>query len=216
MVAHTRRELARACQLRQCRWLGLQVDADAIGHQGSVEHLRHLLDKTTDEAVMSARSLYWMSDTTPHEGLPLTDAQTRVYFRLVVGKLSLWYTEHNTPNPLGVLPDAQIVHGDKFSAKDTNEAGSDRERAQYLAAASCTASWDEEMKAAMAAGFENDPDAYNPSEHYEDFDDDDLDDDAYETAWNAYNATKATTKEQKYVEESAVFHARYEGWDNSY
>jgi hypothetical protein len=37
----------------------------------------------------------------------------RQFFRLVVGRISAWYSAHSTANPL-VEPDAPVVHGDKF------------------------------------------------------------------------------------------------------
>ena len=42
----------------------------------------------------------------------------RQFFRLVTSKVSFWYKDHSTPNPLGVEPDPTItltVVGDKFS-----------------------------------------------------------------------------------------------------
>ena len=68
---------------------------------------------------------------TPHESLPLKKGAFRQFFRLVTSqvvinslfiyllgsKVSLWYADHSTPNPLGVLPDpdvTRIVTGDKF------------------------------------------------------------------------------------------------------
>ena len=39
----------------------------------------------------------------------------RQFFRLVTGKISVWYSKHNDANPLGVLPDAMISDHDKFA-----------------------------------------------------------------------------------------------------
>ena len=50
-----------------------------------------------------------MSDTTPHESLPLTTAGHRQYFRLVTSSVSAWYTEHSTENPLGIKPDPKVT-----------------------------------------------------------------------------------------------------------
>ena len=69
---------------------------------------------------------------TPHESLPLKKGAFRQFFRLVTSqvvinslfislfasKVSLWYADHSTANPLGVKPDpaiTRIVVGDKFS-----------------------------------------------------------------------------------------------------
>ena len=50
--------------------------------------------------------------------MPLKEATFRQFFRIVTSKVSLWYRDHSTPNPLGVEPDPDItrtVVGDKFS-----------------------------------------------------------------------------------------------------
>ncbi|KAG5179221.1 hypothetical protein JKP88DRAFT_258376 [Tribonema minus] len=54
--------------------------------------------------MLSANTMYWFTDVTPHESLPL----------LVIGKISIWYAKHNSANPCGTLPDAIISHADKF------------------------------------------------------------------------------------------------------
>lgn len=87
---------------------------------GSLEHLRHLLGPPIST---EANKMYWMTDRTPHESAPIPpqpNGETfvnRQYFRLVMGKVSVWYTEHNTPNPLGILPDAPLISGNKFDSK---------------------------------------------------------------------------------------------------
>ena len=45
--------------------------------------------------------------------MPLPKATPRRYFRLVVGKVSHWYSRHSTANPL-VKPDAKVLDEDKF------------------------------------------------------------------------------------------------------
>ena len=55
---------------------------------------------------------------TPHESLALKQSSFRQFFRLVTSQVSLWYSNHSTPNPLGVVPDpgvTRVVTGDKFS-----------------------------------------------------------------------------------------------------
>ena len=50
--------------------------------------------------------------------MPLETSTYRQFFRLVSSEVSLWYRDHATPNPLGVLPDpalTAVVVGDKFS-----------------------------------------------------------------------------------------------------
>lgn len=62
---------------------------------------------------MEPNRLYWMTDRTPHESLPVEEDCDRQFFRLVVGKISIWYSQHNTANPL-VEPDAPISDCSKF------------------------------------------------------------------------------------------------------
>ena len=50
--------------------------------------------------------LYWMTDRTPHESMPVLGPVARVVARQ--GRISVWYSQHNTPNPTGVLPDAPV------------------------------------------------------------------------------------------------------------
>ena len=66
--------------------------------------------------VLEKDTLYWFTDKTPHESLPnLTGSPVhRQFFRLVVGPIGVWYSKHNTPNPLGLQPDCEIVDRDKF------------------------------------------------------------------------------------------------------
>ena len=42
---------------------------EAIGRHGDIEHLRHLLPSESE--TLKANYLYWMTDRTPHESLPL-------------------------------------------------------------------------------------------------------------------------------------------------
>lgn len=63
---------------------------------------------------MDANTLYWMTDGTPHEALPVKESQYRQFFRLVTNNVDLWYDEHSTSNPLGVEPDCEVIHENKF------------------------------------------------------------------------------------------------------
>ena len=92
--------------------------SDVIGEHGSSEHLKEFLPKD-NEVLMEANTLYWITDRTPHESLPLKERTYRQFFRVVTENVSLWFADHSTPNPFGVLPDrniTKIVKGNKFEA----------------------------------------------------------------------------------------------------
>ena len=89
---------------------------NAIGKLGNVGYLRNLLPK--DRRIeLKANKLYWLTDRTPHEGLPMIQDGWRQFFRLVSHKLGVWYEEHSTKNPVGIIPDesyTKIIEGNKF------------------------------------------------------------------------------------------------------
>ena len=92
------------------------IDPSAVGPLGDIEHLRFLLPGTGE--ALDPGQLYWITDRTPHESLPLKDKTYRQFFRIVTADVSLWYKDHSTANPLGVEPDpgiTKIVVGNKFS-----------------------------------------------------------------------------------------------------
>ena len=89
-------------------------NAEIIGRHGDIEHLRHCIGK---EELMKPNRIYWITDRTPHESLPMTKDSLRQYFRLVTHQVSLWFEDHSTKNPLGLSPDStftKIVKGSKF------------------------------------------------------------------------------------------------------
>ena len=98
-----------------CRFYNCEIMNDKlIGELGDIEHLREFMPKGE---VMEKDSLYWFTDRTPHEALPLKGREHRQFFRLVTSQVSLWYIDHSTKNPLGVIPDPEItkiVKGSKF------------------------------------------------------------------------------------------------------
>lgn len=107
-----------------CRAWNCQIEkdqnngSDVIGEHGSCEHLKEFLPND-NEVLMKANTLYWITDRTPHESLPLTKRTYRQFFRVVTENVSLWFADHSTPNPYGVLPDrniTKIVKGNKFVA----------------------------------------------------------------------------------------------------
>ena len=103
--------VANSCRIWDCQIM----DDNCIGHLGDIEHLRSLLPESE---VMKPNCLYWLTDRTPHESLPLKKRTYRQFFRLVTSEVSLWFEEHSTKNPLGVVPDpkiTKIVKGSKFN-----------------------------------------------------------------------------------------------------
>ena len=56
-------------------------------------------------------------DRTPHESMPMAHGTRRQYFRLVAGPVSVWYSEHSTPNPNTerYQPEATVIHSNKFT-----------------------------------------------------------------------------------------------------
>ena len=99
-----------------CRAWNCSVKPEAVRHLGDIEYLRSFLP--VEGEVLKPGQLYWITDRTPHESLPLKERTYRQFFRIVTADVSFWYHDHSTPNPLGVKPDpkvTRIVTGDKFS-----------------------------------------------------------------------------------------------------
>lgn len=106
---------------RSCRvWDASLREAGLVGELGNIEHLRHTLSSVTTSHEMLANELFWMTDATPHESVPLADETFRQYFRLVTRQIGVWYKAHSTPNPLNIVPppSVQIVTHDKFTGKE--------------------------------------------------------------------------------------------------
>jgi hypothetical protein len=102
---------------------------DVVNTLGDLEHLRPFLGSGN---LLRSGEMVWMSDTTPHESLPLKQGTRRQYFRLVTSNVSVWYEEHSTPNPLGVEPpeDVIILKGSKFreDIEDEKSVSDEEER----------------------------------------------------------------------------------------
>ena len=88
------------------------VHVEQPGRMGDCEHLR---DSLGQGVLMQKGELWWLTDRCPHESLPIPAGTHRQFFRLVTNQVSVWFSKHSTPNPLGVLPDCQIVDVDKFA-----------------------------------------------------------------------------------------------------
>ena len=102
------------CKIEQDRKTGFEL----IGKHGSLEHCKDFLPDDC-EVIMEPNTLYWITDRTPHESLPLLEKTYRQFFRVVTENVSFWFADHSTANPLGVLPVSsitKIVKGNKFDA----------------------------------------------------------------------------------------------------
>ena len=95
-----------------------------IGKLGNIEHLRPYIENSNyyrndyERVKILQNTLYWFTDRTPHECLKVKNDICRQFFRLVTHKVSIWYKEHNTSNPNGIIPDkkiTRIVKGNKFN-----------------------------------------------------------------------------------------------------
>lgn len=104
--------VSQSCQI----WNSKITQPDLlVGPLGSVEHLREALGSGIP---MKAGEIWWLTDLTPHESLPLEEPQYRQYFRLVTSSVGIWYEKHSTRNRLGIEPDPEITEieiADKFA-----------------------------------------------------------------------------------------------------
>ena len=94
------------------------VDDVVVGQHGDIEHLRSALPGEGE--VLRPGQVYWITDRTPHESLPLKKRTPRQFLRIVTSEVSFWFKDHSTTNPLGVLPDSTITKiavGNKFSVE---------------------------------------------------------------------------------------------------
>ena len=83
---------------------------------GDCEYLRSELGRFPCVKPL-AGELYWFTDATPHESLPLLAGTRRQYFRLVTSDVAVWWEQHSTPNELGIQPNATILTHSKFDGK---------------------------------------------------------------------------------------------------
>ena len=82
------------------------VENEIIGKFGDVEHLRQYLD---NGETIKSNTIYWITDRTPHESLPILEGTYRQYFSLVTHEVSLWFEDYYTQNPFGIEPDPSIT-----------------------------------------------------------------------------------------------------------
>ncbi|XP_066913346.1 uncharacterized protein [Clytia hemisphaerica] len=103
-----------SCKVWDCQIVADNNGEELIRKHGDIEHLRCFLPEST---LLKSNYLYWITDRTPHESLPLKKGSYRQFFRLVTHRVSVWYEDHSTKNPNGVVPDpkmTRIVKGSKF------------------------------------------------------------------------------------------------------
>jgi len=114
-------------------WPNLLENPGSVqGMFGNLEHLRPLLSPSS---MMKRNTLYWLTDCTPHEGLPLQRRTYRQFFRLVSSKLSIWFDCSSTKNPLGFVPPktTYVYQGNKFGKTLKMEYSPSEELSRMLA-----------------------------------------------------------------------------------
>ena len=80
------------------------------GRNGNIEPLREFLPSRG--LLLQSDVVCRMSDTTPHESLPMKITTMRQFFRIMTCEVRFWYKDFKdyfTPNPLGVLPDPRVT-----------------------------------------------------------------------------------------------------------
>jgi hypothetical protein len=88
---------------------------NSVSSAGEVdEHGGLLAPPSGDSQTMLPSTLYWMTDRTPHESLPVSSSRYRQFFRLVSDEVSVWWAQHSTANPLGVQPGCRVLTHSKF------------------------------------------------------------------------------------------------------
>lgn len=97
-----------SCILWNCRIVSDENENEVIGNLGDIEHLRSSLP--IPGQIMEKNKLYWITDRTPHESLPMKSQKYRQFFRLVTENVGVWYEQHSTKNPKGVIPNSNITH----------------------------------------------------------------------------------------------------------
>eukprot|EP01083_Nonionella_stella_P004445 12852_1 len=109
-----------SCAVWNCKIVGDDDGKEAIGYLGDIEHLRGSLPPN-NKILMKANQLYWLTDRTPHEALPMKETGYRQFFRLVTHKVGLWYKQHSAANPnVEVDPKiTRIIHGSKFDQRQS-------------------------------------------------------------------------------------------------
>eukprot|EP01060_Flectonema_neradi_P000418 TRINITY_DN1026_c0_g1_i16.p1 TRINITY_DN1026_c0_g1~~TRINITY_DN1026_c0_g1_i16.p1 ORF type:complete len:371 (+),score=74.89 TRINITY_DN1026_c0_g1_i16:60-1115(+) len=126
-----------SCRVFNCRIREDKLtEPGIVRSHGDVSHLepeiklacerRKKLSAYADNHVinMKPKRLYWITDRTPHESLPLAEDTYRQYFRVVSPSISVWFADHSTANPLGIVPpsDVIILEGNKFESDGSHHS----------------------------------------------------------------------------------------------
>merc|ERR1712046_186861 len=111
--------VGKSCKLWNCKIIAdKRNNKEIIGRNGDIEHLRKDLEiNDVDSGITNKDQLYWISDRTPHESLPAEESGYRQFLRVVCHEVGVWFEDHSTPNPNGLVPDpkiTKIVRGSKF------------------------------------------------------------------------------------------------------
>ena len=75
----------------------------------------HLESELGGAIFVRKNELVWMTDSCPHESMPVKKNIYRQWFRFVTSEVDLWYKDYSTENRLGVQPACKILEGSKFN-----------------------------------------------------------------------------------------------------
>ncbi len=92
-----------------CRVWNTLATADKVDEHGAL-----MSPIESSGELMNPNILYWMTDRTPHEALPVEKDTNRQFFRLVSNDVSFWWKQHSTENPLGIQPNCKILTHRKY------------------------------------------------------------------------------------------------------
>lgn len=86
-----------------------EVGAEHVDNHGALT-----TNPKTDPINLAPRTLYRITDRTPHAALPAARTHYRQFFRLVGPDIFAWYAQHSTPSPVGVKPRCRVITTSKF------------------------------------------------------------------------------------------------------
>ena len=88
-------------------WKCRVTNDEVIGKNGNIEPMREFLP--VKGTLLEPGCVYWMSDRTPHESLPMKTTTMRQFFRIMTSEVQFWFKDYYTANPLGVVPDPHVT-----------------------------------------------------------------------------------------------------------